>query len=67
VNPQRELQKALAFHQVGDFPNAEKGYRAVLRIIPRNFDATYLLGLCFLQSGEFESDFAYIVARPLDK
>ena len=54
MNPQRELQKALAFHQVGDFPNAEKGYRAVLRIIPRNFDATYLLGLCFLQSGEFE-------------
>ena len=54
MNPQRELQKALAFHQAGDFASAEKAYRAVLRVAPRNFNAACLLGLCFLQSGEFE-------------
>lgn len=54
VNPQQEFQKALTFHRLGDLTNAEKSYCRTLQAAPRNFDATYLLGLCFLQSGEFE-------------
>jgi protein O-GlcNAc transferase len=54
VKLQQEFQKALAFHQAGDFANAEKRYQLVLRAVPRNFDASYLLGLCFLQGGQFE-------------
>jgi predicted O-linked N-acetylglucosamine transferase (SPINDLY family) len=54
VDPQHELQKALTFHRLGDLTNAEKSYRIILQAAPRNFDATYLLGLCFLQSGQFE-------------
>jgi protein O-GlcNAc transferase len=54
VDPQQELQKALTLHRLGDLANAEKSYRIILQAAPRNFDATYLLGLCFLQSGQFE-------------
>jgi protein O-GlcNAc transferase len=49
-----KLQDVLVLHQQGDLPNAEKGYRAILRIDSRDFDATYLLGLVLLQKGEFE-------------
>ena len=52
--PKREFEKALALHQLGDLVNAEKKYRAILRVAPRNFDVNYLLGLIFLQSGQFE-------------
>jgi predicted O-linked N-acetylglucosamine transferase (SPINDLY family) len=54
VNPKREFEKALALHQLGDLANAEKRYRAILRVAPRNFDVNYLLGLIFLQSDQFE-------------
>jgi predicted O-linked N-acetylglucosamine transferase (SPINDLY family) len=53
VNPQQELQKAIAFHQAGDLAGAEKTYRAVLRVAPRNFDANYLLGVLLLTTGQF--------------
>ncbi|MGB7857881.1 MAG: tetratricopeptide repeat protein [Pseudolabrys sp.] len=53
MNPQEELQKALAFHQVGDLASAEKSYRTVLRVAPRNFDANYLLGVLLLETGQF--------------
>ena len=52
--PKREFEKALALHQLGDLVNAEKKYRAILRAAPRNFDVNYLLGLIFLQGGQFE-------------
>ncbi len=54
MNPKREFEKALALHQLGDLANAEKRYRAILRVAPRNFDVNYLLGLIFLQSDQFE-------------
>ncbi|MGB8637324.1 MAG: tetratricopeptide repeat protein, partial [Pseudolabrys sp.] len=53
MNPQEELQKALAFHQVGDLASAETSYRTVLRVAPRNFDANYLLGVLLLETGQF--------------
>jgi predicted O-linked N-acetylglucosamine transferase (SPINDLY family) len=49
-----KLQDALVLHQQGDLTNAEKSYRAILRIDSRDFDATYLLGLVLSQKGEFE-------------
>jgi protein O-GlcNAc transferase len=49
-----KLQDVLVLHQQGDLPKAEKGYRAILRIDSRDFDATYLLGLVLSQKGEFE-------------
>jgi protein O-GlcNAc transferase len=49
-----KLQDVLVLHQRGDLANAEKGYRAILRIDSRDFDATYLLGLVLSQRGEFE-------------
>jgi protein O-GlcNAc transferase len=49
-----KLQDVLVLHQQGDLANAEKGYRAILRIDSRDFDATYLLGLVLSQKGEFE-------------
>jgi protein O-GlcNAc transferase len=49
-----KLQDVLVLHQRGDLANAEKGYRALLRIDARDFDATYLLGLVLSQKGEFD-------------
>jgi protein O-GlcNAc transferase len=49
-----KLQDVLVLHRQGDLANAEKGYRAILRIDSRDFDATYLLGLVLSQKGEFE-------------
>jgi predicted O-linked N-acetylglucosamine transferase (SPINDLY family) len=47
------LQEALALHQLGDLTGAENAYRGILRTFPRDFDATYLLGLVCLQKGAF--------------
>jgi len=54
LDPKREFEEALAVHRLGDLVNAQKKYRAILRRAPRNFDVNYLLGLIFLQSGQFE-------------
>jgi glyoxylase-like metal-dependent hydrolase (beta-lactamase superfamily II) len=54
VDAKREFEEALALHRLGDLVNAQKKYRAILRRAPRNFDVNYLLGLIFLQSGQFE-------------
>jgi predicted O-linked N-acetylglucosamine transferase (SPINDLY family) len=48
------LQQAIGLHRGGhDFDRAEKTYRLVLDAAPRHFDANYLLGLLYLQTGKF--------------
>jgi protein O-GlcNAc transferase len=46
------LEAAIQHHQRGDFGEAERLYRAVLRAEPRHADAHHLLGFLFLQRGE---------------
>ncbi|MEA2734750.1 MAG: hypothetical protein QOE14_1201, partial [Humisphaera sp.] len=48
----RVMQQAVALHQSGRFPEAEKIYREVLAKDPRNADALQLLGLLAHQSGK---------------
>ena len=44
AGPSRNLLDAVAAHRKGDLDAAERGYRAILRDTPDNFDATHLLG-----------------------
>ncbi|MFO1159366.1 MAG: DUF6165 family protein [Reyranellaceae bacterium] len=47
----RDLQKAFALHQKGDFAAAERLYQAVLAAAPDQFDALHLLGVLHAQTG----------------
>lgn len=49
------LMQATALHQRGQIAEAENAYRAILKADPNQFDATYLLGVIFLQQHKFES------------
>jgi CelD/BcsL family acetyltransferase involved in cellulose biosynthesis len=49
------LSSAKEHHQRGQAAEAEKLYRAILRVEPKHFDATYLLGLIFLQQRKFDA------------
>jgi predicted O-linked N-acetylglucosamine transferase (SPINDLY family) len=53
IDVQRQFEEALAHHQRGDLAAAERGYRTILQADAGHFDATYLFGLVFLQSGRF--------------
>lgn len=46
-------QEALALHAEGDRNQAEVLYRAVLIADPRHFDASHMLGVLFLERGEY--------------
>ena len=48
------LGQAVKFHQQGQWNDAERLYREVLRESPRDFDALHLLGVLKLQQGEPE-------------
>jgi len=48
------LAQAVAHHQAGRAAEAERGYRDVLAMDPRNADALHLLGVLALQSGHAE-------------
>jgi tetratricopeptide (TPR) repeat protein len=52
---QIELTKALQLHQRGDLVEAERIYREILETNPSHFDAAHLLGVIFLQRGQFEA------------
>jgi protein O-GlcNAc transferase len=49
------LQAALERHRVGDLRGAEQLYRQILREVPDDPDALYLLGAIALQSGQPEN------------
>ncbi|MGQ0681210.1 GNAT family N-acetyltransferase [Bradyrhizobium sp.] len=49
------LSSAKQFHQRGQIAEAENAYRAILKANPNHFEASYLLGLVFLQQHKFES------------
>jgi len=48
------LPQAAALHQAGRLDEAAKLYEAILREMPRNFDAAHLLGVVALQQGRLE-------------
>ncbi len=50
-----DLTAAKTFHQRGQITEAEKAYRAILEEDPKHIDATYLLGVIFLQQRKFEA------------
>lgn len=52
---QLELVRAVEAHRAGDLKRAERGYRGVLRLRPRQFDALHLLGLIHYAKGRLES------------
>src|SRR5262245_37069313 len=51
---QAEYGRAVAFHKQGRLNDAEQIYRSILLADPKQFDAAHLLGLVFLQRGQFE-------------
>ncbi len=46
------IQKALEAHQRGQFDDAEKGYRKILKTWPDHFDALHLYGMLQFQRGK---------------
>jgi tetratricopeptide (TPR) repeat protein len=46
------LQQAVGWHQQGNLAEAERGYRGILAINPRNFNALGFLGTVYLQRGD---------------
>ena len=48
------LPQAVALHQAGRLSEAAKLYEQILAQVPRQFDATHLLGVLALQEGRFE-------------
>jgi tetratricopeptide (TPR) repeat protein len=50
-----DLNSAKQFHQRGQIAEAENAYRSILKTNPDHFEASYLLGLVFLQQQKFES------------
>jgi tetratricopeptide (TPR) repeat protein len=56
------LQTALAHHQAGRLPDAERLYREVLKVEPQRPDALHLLGVLAHQVGKFEPALQYIGA-----
>ena len=51
---QMQFEDAMAFHQRGELFEAELLYEAVLKQVPKHFDALHLLGVVALQKGELE-------------
>ncbi|MGH8373350.1 MAG: tetratricopeptide repeat-containing sulfotransferase family protein [Gammaproteobacteria bacterium] len=49
------MQRAVMAQQQGDLVTAEKGYREVLRIVPKHADATHFLGLLAHQTGHTQA------------
>jgi protein O-GlcNAc transferase len=47
------LAKAVAFHRAGNLDEAERGYKRVLRLDPRRFDALRLLGVVEAARGRY--------------
>ena len=47
-----QLEKAVALHRASQLDEAAAGYRAVLRLEPRNSEALRLLGALLLSRGE---------------
>lgn len=50
-----DLSVATGFHQRGQMAEAENAYRSILKANPNHFEASYLLGVVFLQQRKFES------------
>jgi Flp pilus assembly protein TadD len=50
-----DFAKAFAFHKRGQTADAEQIYRSILAREPDYFDARHLLGVVFLERGEFEA------------
>ena len=51
---QAELQRASALHGQGRWQEAAPVYVAILAVHPKQFDATHLLGVAFLQAGQLD-------------
>jgi protein O-GlcNAc transferase len=49
------LPQAVAMHKAGRLDEAAKVYLEILSTLPRDFDATHLLGVVALQQGRFEA------------
>ncbi len=58
------LQQAVAAHERGDLPTAERIYREILARRPESFDALHLLGVIRAQQGRF-AEAERLIARAL--
>jgi protein O-GlcNAc transferase len=58
------LKGALAAHRAGNFTEAERNYRAILRFEPNHFDALHFLGLMEAQRKGYQ-EAEYLIERAL--
>lgn len=66
-NPQDEFRQALALHQRGDLDAAEQIYKSILRSQPKYFDATFALGIVYLQREQFRlAEKQFLLAIKID-
>src|SRR5215471_8114403 len=54
MDPAQMLRRALSVHQQGQLDEAERLYRSVLAVAPRNADALHFLGVLASQHGRKE-------------
>jgi len=54
VNVERDLQRAIGFHQTGKLQQAELIYQQILQIHPQHFTVLHLLGVIAYQAENFE-------------
>ena len=54
INLNSELQKAMSFHNSGNFIKARSAYKTILNSDPTNFDALHLLGVVETQTGNLD-------------
>ena len=65
MTSQADMAEALAHHQVGRLPEAERIYKHILAGEPRHADALHLLGVAAHQSGEHECAIE-LISRAVD-
>ncbi|MGA2399418.1 MAG: tetratricopeptide repeat protein [Steroidobacteraceae bacterium] len=58
---QGRLVQVFGQHQRGDLRAAERGYREILGLAPRCFDAAHLLGAVLIQRGAYEEGIAKLL------
>src|SRR5688572_10784763 len=56
------IETGVALHQRGLIDDAERLYAGVLKLAPRNFDATHLLGVVHQQRGDCDKALKFIGA-----
>jgi Flp pilus assembly protein TadD len=60
IDAEEEYRKGIEYFQAGDYKRAERHFRKVLRVAPRNANANYLMGLSLYMQDEKKNARKYL-------